>query len=183
MAGIEAADTLPYALRISTLHRIALEVNRAGPNPATMLVLTYPLLAEVLLRTAMPSFAARRPDWPLSDTAGFTVIGRSLSDQLTPGLPRRASLDPFAGDGLLYRRLPDGVVIYSVGKDGVDDDGDVDMHKPTPHPEQMSASAFGTWPSVGSRPPPHRTDPDRYACRLYQSVVSRIPSSNGTPGR
>ncbi len=34
-------------------------------------------------------------------------------------------LDPYSGQPLLYRLLPDGVVIYSVGDNGVDDQGDV----------------------------------------------------------
>ena len=35
------------------------------------------------------------------------------------------SVDPFTGRSLLYRREPDGFVVYSVGADGKDDAGDV----------------------------------------------------------
>jgi len=44
---------------------------------------------------------------------------------LVPQYLSAIPLDPFSGQPLLYRLLPDGVVIYSVGTNGVDDQGDV----------------------------------------------------------
>lgn len=48
-----------------------------------------------------------------------------LLDALVPAYLPAVPLDPFSGQPLLYRLLPDGVVIYSVGDNGVDDQGDV----------------------------------------------------------
>ena len=44
-----------------------------------------------------------------------------LVPQYLPAIP----LDPFTGKPLSYRLLADGVVVYSVGPDGLDDQGDV----------------------------------------------------------
>ncbi|MFT3882848.1 MAG: hypothetical protein QM703_24735 [Gemmatales bacterium] len=46
-------------------------------------------------------------------------------DVLVPQYLPVVPLDPFSGQPLLYRQLPDGVVIYSVGDNRVDDQGDV----------------------------------------------------------
>lgn len=46
-------------------------------------------------------------------------------DALVPQYLSAIPLDPFSGQPLLYRLLPDGVVIYSIGANGVDDQGDV----------------------------------------------------------
>lgn len=47
-------------------------------------------------------------------------------DKVCPQFLSAAPLDPFDGQPLRYRRLGDGVVIYSVGKDGIDDGGKLD---------------------------------------------------------
>ncbi len=39
-------------------------------------------------------------------------------------LPKEATIDPFSGEPLILRQTDDGWVVYSVGKDGVDDGGD-----------------------------------------------------------
>ena len=41
-------------------------------------------------------------------------------------LPEEETIDPFTGEPLLMKKLPDGWVIYSVGKDLKDDGGKVD---------------------------------------------------------
>jgi hypothetical protein len=46
-------------------------------------------------------------------------------DELTPDLLAKVPEDPFSGGPLHYKRLADGVVIYSLGPNGQDDDGDV----------------------------------------------------------
>lgn len=46
-------------------------------------------------------------------------------DVLVPNYLAAVPLDSFTGKPLLYRLLPEGVVVYSVGKDGNDDQGDV----------------------------------------------------------
>jgi hypothetical protein len=46
-------------------------------------------------------------------------------DELAPEYLATVPADPFGGGPLRLRRLPDGLVIYSVGPDGQDDGGDV----------------------------------------------------------
>ncbi|HQR05421.1 MAG TPA: hypothetical protein PLN21_01295 [Gemmatales bacterium] len=48
----------------------------------------------------------------------------TLND-LVPAYLSAVPIDPYSGTALLYRRLPDRVVVYSVGKDGKDDGGEV----------------------------------------------------------
>ncbi len=50
--------------------------------------------------------------------------------ELTPALLAEVPLDPYDGKPLRYRRLPDGVVVYSVGEDGVDNGGRLDRARP-----------------------------------------------------
>src|SRR5262249_33615509 len=52
-------------------------------------------------------------------------------DQLVPKLLSKVPVDPYDQKPLRYRRLHDGVVIYSVGADGKDDGGKVDRQKYT----------------------------------------------------
>lgn len=47
--------------------------------------------------------------------------------ELTPRFFQTLPLDPFSGRSLIYRRLPEGYQLYSVGEDGADDGG-----KPAP---------------------------------------------------
>lgn len=47
-------------------------------------------------------------------------------DQLCPQFLAAVPLDPFDGKPLRYRRVKDGVIIYSVGQDGVDNGGKLD---------------------------------------------------------
>jgi hypothetical protein len=47
-------------------------------------------------------------------------------DELAPGLLKAVPLDPFDGKPLRYKRLADGVLVYSVGTDGVDNGGIID---------------------------------------------------------
>jgi hypothetical protein len=49
--------------------------------------------------------------------------------QLVPQFIGNLPLDPFDGQALRYRRLPDGVVVYSIGWDGIDDGGDVNGYE------------------------------------------------------
>ncbi len=46
-------------------------------------------------------------------------------DDLQPAFLKEIPPDPYTGQALLFRQLPDGVVIYSVGVNGVDDGGAV----------------------------------------------------------
>jgi len=46
-------------------------------------------------------------------------------EQLIPEYVKQVPLDPFTGQAMLLKPLPDGLVIYSAGSDGKDDGGDV----------------------------------------------------------
>jgi hypothetical protein len=53
----------------------------------------------------------------------------TLND-LAPKFVGAVPLDPYDGKPLRYRKLPDGVVVYSVGLDGTDDSGHIDRENP-----------------------------------------------------
>ena len=53
----------------------------------------------------------------------------SLAD-LVPGQLAALPLDPYDGQPLRWRRLPYGIVIYSVGRDGEDNGGKLDRANP-----------------------------------------------------
>ena len=46
-------------------------------------------------------------------------------DALAPDYLSSVPLDPFDGKPLRYRQLPDGLVVYSVGTDRVDNEGNL----------------------------------------------------------
>jgi hypothetical protein len=56
----------------------------------------------------------------------YRLANDQLPDQLTDLLPQflqSVPLDPYDGHPLRYRRLDPGFVVYSIGKDGIDDGG------------------------------------------------------------
>lgn len=55
---------------------------------------------------------------------------KELAELSADLLPGGVPLDPFDGKPLRYRRLDDGVVIYSIGPDGADDEGTITRDKP-----------------------------------------------------
>lgn len=69
--------------------------------------------------------------------------------QLAPAYLSKVPLDPFAGKPLCYRRVDDGVVIYSVGPDGSDNGGKVDQDPMKPGTDV----GFRLW-NVGKRRQP-----------------------------
>lgn len=79
---------------------------------------------RVRLRCAIPALAAeryrkQRGDWPAS-----------LDTLVKAGLLKAVPLDPYDGKALRFRHLDDGVVIYSVGVDRVDNGGNSDHQNP-----------------------------------------------------
>src|SRR5262249_29944856 len=54
--------------------------------------------------------------------------------EVGPEFLKAIPLDPFDGQPLRYRCVADGVIIYSVGPDGVDDGGNIQRQKPTNEP-------------------------------------------------
>ena len=59
-----------------------------------------------------------------------TQVSPDTIDQLCPKYLPVVPLDPFDGLPLRYRRLKDGVMIYSIGQDEVDDGGNLDRENP-----------------------------------------------------
>lgn len=70
-----------------------------------------------------------------------------LRVELPSGLP----LDPLDGQPLRFHRLPDGVVVYSIGPDGVDNGGNISREVPSPGTDV----GFRLWdPGLRRRPAP-----------------------------
>jgi hypothetical protein len=63
---------------------------------------------------AAERYRRKHGDWP------------ETLDRLTPDFLAEVPLDPYDGEPLRYRRLADGVVVYSVGRDEVDNGGTID---------------------------------------------------------
>ena len=86
-----------------------------------------------------------------------------LDALVAKGFLKEAPLDPFDGKQLRWRRLPDGVVIYSVGIDGVDNGGTIDRSQPLARGADLG---FRLWDPASRRQPPllprlkENNDPD-----------------------
>jgi len=129
-ARLQAAAELPPGMRGPAVEQIYSEIRKRGLNFETILLPALGKLADACdrwhatLRCTAVALAAERyrrlhGDWPPS------------LDAMTPDLLAAVPTDPFTDDALLYHRLPDGVVIYSVSTDGVDNGGAVEEANPT----------------------------------------------------
>jgi hypothetical protein len=105
--GIKAVDPVAV-LMIPALQK----VNEASRRKHAYLRCTDVALAAECYRRANRS-------WPDS------------LDQLCPKYLAAVPPDPFDGEPLRYRQLPDGVVVYSVSHDRTDDGGNLDRAHPT----------------------------------------------------
>lgn len=77
-------------------------------------------------------------------------------DQLCPQFLADVPLDPFDGEPLRFRRTEDGIVIYAVGSDGVDNNGNLDRE----HPTQPGVDiGFRLWNIAKRRQPAHPKPP------------------------
>jgi hypothetical protein len=117
---VEIAKRPPHEQR-ALLDQHRQRVTAQLPGPAKDLIgepakLLDPCLkSQAMLRCAIVGLAAerfriRKTRWPTSLA------------ELTPEFLDAVPLDPFDGQPLRYRRLDDGVVIYSTGADGTGDD-------------------------------------------------------------
>jgi hypothetical protein len=152
---VKAAASLPAKRRGPAMQQIDREIRRAGINFATLWITVYPKLLDAFLRchTALRCQAAalaveryRRlhGGWPES------------LEQLTPDLLAEVPTDPFSDDPLLYRRFPDGIMIYSVGSDGEDNGGNIDWD----HPNMPKTDiGFRLWDVAKRRQPPKPDEP------------------------
>jgi hypothetical protein len=73
----------------------------------------------MLTLLAVERFRRARGAWP-----------KTLAE-LTPKLLKAVPLDPYDGKPLRYKAVPDGVIVYSIGPDRVDNGGKIDRAKPT----------------------------------------------------
>jgi hypothetical protein len=104
-----------------------------GVLPAVNLIIEAAVRDQATLRTAILALGCER------HRRAFGAWPATLADLPAEFRPAPTT-DPFDGQPLRYRRLPDGVVIYSIGADGKDDGG-VTVRKP----------GLATPPDVGFR--------------------------------
>jgi hypothetical protein len=100
---------------------------------------THALLRCTMVALATERYRLEHKSWPAS------------IDKLCPGYLRAVPLDPFDGQPPRYRRLDDGVVIYSVGRDGIDDGGNLDREFVTQTGVDIG---FRLWDVAKRRQPP-----------------------------
>jgi competence protein ComGC len=99
------------------------------------------------LRCAMVAVAAERyrirhQQWPAK-----------LDDLVAAGLLKEVPIDPYNGERLRYKRRTDGVVVYSVGHDAVDDGGAVNRTRPL---DRGVDQGFELWDAAARRQAPLR---------------------------
>lgn len=75
-------------------------------------------LRSAIVAVAAERFRRKNSRWPVA------------IDELAPVWLARAPVDPYDGQPLRYRRLPDGVVVYTLGEDGVDSGGVLERKNP-----------------------------------------------------
>jgi hypothetical protein len=132
---------------------------RTTPKSAVITRLLLPTLTKL-------SEASRRKHAYLRCTIAALAVERYRQEktawpgtlaQLCPTYLAAVPLDPFDGKPLRYRRLDDGVVIYSVGSDGVDNDGTLDRDAPT---RTGADIGFRLWDVAKRRQPPKAKAPE-----------------------
>jgi hypothetical protein len=99
-----------------------------------------PLVAMLLPATSKVAEACRRKTAYVVAMRGLIAVERyrmkhkkwpaKLAD-VVPEFLKAVPLDPFDGKPIRMVRVADGVIVYSVGYDGVDDGGKLDRKKPT----------------------------------------------------
>jgi hypothetical protein len=93
------------------------------PKVTTACVRVQSLLRSGLAAVAAERFRIQNKDWPPNLQA------------LAPKYLAEVPLDPFTGTPLLFKKQPEGLVIYSVGPDGRDDGGRFDALNTAPSGE------------------------------------------------
>lgn len=92
-----------------------------------------------LVAVAAERYRVRNGAWP------------ATTAELTPAFLAELPPDPFDGQPLRYKRLPDGIVIYSVGADCTDDSGQILI---MPGQQQSSDVGVRLWDVAHRRQPP-----------------------------
>jgi hypothetical protein len=97
-------------------------VRLLAPASSKVADATLRSLAEVrcaIVAVAAERYRLKHGDWP--ETLAKLVEARYL---------KRVPLDPYDGNPLRWKRLPDGVVVYSLGPGGKDNGGNLNRHNP-----------------------------------------------------
>jgi ABC-type transport system involved in multi-copper enzyme maturation permease subunit len=109
------------------------------------------LMRCAIVMTAVERYRRAHQHWP--DTL----------EALVPALLPRVPIDPYNSHALRYRRVADGVLVYSVGPDGQDDGGvhlvQQRMYAPTWSPPGSDVG-FRLWDVERRRQPPKPTPPE-----------------------
>ena len=163
---VEAAKLTPEELR-SRLPELKAEASRLDPF-STRYFSTFEKLAQAsirhqaCLRCAYVGLAAER----------YRQINRRWPDALAALVPeflKELPADPYDSSPLKYRRLDDGIVIYSVGPDGQDNGGKLDRQNPTAPGTDIG---FQLW-DVPQRRQPWRPPPKMAAIKEKQPHQNR----------
>jgi hypothetical protein len=96
-------------------------------------------LRSAIAALAVERYRVKHQRWP--DSLGILV-----PDKLV-----QVPVDPYDGESLRYRRPDHGVVIYSLGPDRQDNDGNVTFRPPLHNRASMSVFGSGTWTSAANR--------------------------------
>jgi hypothetical protein len=81
----------------------------------------------------------------------------NMAALVTAGLLKEVPTDPFDGQPLRWRRLPKGIVVYSVGPDGKDNGGNINRANPVAVGTDLG---FQLWDVAHRRQPPRPPRPE-----------------------
>jgi len=139
-----------------------IKAGRIGPVPRyplfSLLMPALQKMSESDTRTVATLNAARVAiacERHRQKTGAYPEKLDELPKELLPEVPT----DPFSGKAILYKKLPDGAVAYSVGGDGVDD-GAVKLN---PRNEKGNDLGFRLWTPDHRRQPPEPKKLDPHA--------------------
>lgn len=147
---------LPLHDQETPMNRLESELKSASPLQTALARQLLPAVQKVFqairrtqasLRCAMVTLAAERyrrqhGRWPDS------------LNELAPTYLKEVPIDPFSGTPLLMRRLEDGLVIYSVWVDGVDNQGKLDNSQMKPGTD----FGYRLWDVARRRQPPRNPE-------------------------
>jgi hypothetical protein len=159
------AETVRYYTAIIELVKESPDAPKRKPDAlAAILNSRSPAVAKWLETVDQMIVADRRQRAILSTVAAALAVERFRRDggrwpasfaEMVPGYLKNVPIDPFDLQPLRYKHLPDGVVIYAVGPDGVDDGGAV--HTPAPGPLAVDIGVR-LWDVAHRRQPPKPAD-------------------------
>jgi hypothetical protein len=154
---VEAAR-LPLREQPAAFNALAAEEGRDLPRDAILTLLLLPAL-DKLGQASWRKHAQVRSLAALIAVERFRQAGGrwpARLDELAPRFLAAVPLDPYDGKPLRYRRLGDGVVVYSVGEDRADDGGVLDRRNPTRPGADLG---YRLWDAERRRQPPAEGPP------------------------